>query len=109
MKQEFNLSAFGKKICNTTSLDSERVHIYDRLLTMDDIISRNSMITEDFLSNFSEEDLEWYFDFITYWPSMEMTLEPEDYDHEILQQEKIITCINELSRMKGIQRSVAFI
>ncbi|CDQ41874.1 hypothetical protein [Virgibacillus salexigens] len=105
----FKLDTFIDRLDQKESLPFDQVKMHERLILIDEHIDNHEVITEDFLDFFTAEELEWYYNFIEYWPSIEAEIEPEDYDHEMMQYSQTIELINEISDMKGIQKEVTFI
>ncbi|MCD7911042.1 hypothetical protein KC480_05820 [Bacillus velezensis] len=109
MNDLFNLSVFVDKVMEAQSLSSDNIHSHKRTLEVFDLFYLNEHATSELFSSFTYDELEWVFDLISYWPSAETDVEPEDLDHPGIQQDQIYDLVKSLSKIKSKKRKEIFI
>ncbi|MED3627944.1 hypothetical protein P4478_12865 [Bacillus subtilis] len=109
MNDLFDLSVFVDKAMKVNSLTEDNVHSHQRTIEVFNIFVQNDIATEQILSSFSLEELEWVENLISYWPSMEVEIAPEDLNHYGVQREQICYLVQSFSELKSQKRRELFI
>jgi hypothetical protein len=110
-KKEFDLGLFIDTVMKSNkSVYSESEQQNNaRILKLYRDIMGSKEIAEEWLANVTEQDLEWILDLVMYWPSFEMDMEPEDWNHIGVQSFMIEGIIESLRQMPSVRRKgVAF-
>ncbi|MCY9186517.1 hypothetical protein [Bacillus halotolerans] len=109
MSDLFDLSVFVDKAMKVNSLTEDNVHSHQRTIEVFNVFVQNDIATDQILSSFTLTELEWVYDLISYWPSMEIELVPEDLDHYGVQREQICHLVQSFSELKSQKRREVFI
>ncbi|KAF2421618.1 hypothetical protein [Bacillus subtilis] len=109
MSDLFDLSVFVDKGMKVNSLTEDNVQSHQRTIEVFNVFVQNDIATDQILSSFTLTELEWVYDLISYWPSMEIELVPEDLDHYGVQREQICHLVQSFSELKSQKRREVFI